>query len=95
MALFALTCTDKPGSLDLRVATRPVHVAYLQSRPGVVRLAGPLLDADGEMCGSLLVVELENLAAAQAFSDADPYALAGLFERVEIRGWRLSIGEIA
>ncbi|HEX3916560.1 MAG TPA: YciI family protein, partial [Caulobacteraceae bacterium] len=71
------------------------HVAYLQSRPGVVRLAGPLLDADGEMCGSLLVVELENLAAAQAFSDADPYALAGLFERVEIRGWRLSIGEIA
>jgi hypothetical protein len=95
MALFALICTDKPGSLDLRVATRPTHVAYLQSRPGVVRLAGPLLDADGEMCGSLVVVELADLAAAQAFSAADPYALAGLFERVDIRGWRLSIGEIA
>jgi len=95
MALFAVTCIDKPGALELRVATRPTHFAYLQSRPGVVRMAGPMLGADGEMCGSLLIVEAQDLAAAQAFSAADPYTLAGLFERVDIRGWRLTIGQIA
>jgi uncharacterized protein YciI len=95
MALFALTCTDKPGALELRIATRPAHFAYLQGLPGVVRMAGPLLGADGEMCGSLLIVDAEDLAGAQAFSAADPYTLAGLFERVDIRGWRLTIGQIA
>ena len=29
--LFVLVCTDKPGSLDLRLATRPQHLAYLET----------------------------------------------------------------
>jgi uncharacterized protein len=29
--LYALICTDKPGSLDLRMAHRPEHMAYLES----------------------------------------------------------------
>ena len=27
--LFALLCTDKPGALQLRLDTRPDHLAYL------------------------------------------------------------------
>ena len=29
--LFALICTDKPASLDLRMAMRPDHLKYLES----------------------------------------------------------------
>ena len=28
--LFALICTDKPDSVDLRMSVRPDHVAFLQ-----------------------------------------------------------------
>ncbi len=94
MAHFVLTCIDKPDSLALRMATREAHFAYARGQ-GVVRLGGPFLDPAGDMAGSLIIIEAEDLAAAQAFSDNDPYKLAGLFERVEIRPWRATFGAIA
>ncbi len=95
MALFVLTCLDKPNALALRMANREAHLAYLASRPGVVRLGGPFLDAAGAMAGSLMIVEAEDLAAVQAFSAADPYVRAGLFASVEIRPWKVTVGELA
>jgi uncharacterized protein len=94
MALFVLSCIDKPDSLALRMATREAHFAYAGGQ-GTVRLGGPFLDAKGDMAGSLIVLEVADLAAAQAFADGDPYGQAGLFERVEIRPWRATFGAIA
>ena len=94
MANFVLVCIDKPGALELRLANRDKHFAYLSVHPGVVRLGGPFLGADGRMAGSMLIVELADMAAAEAFAAADPYALAGLFERVEIRPWRATVGAL-
>ena len=94
MANFVLVCLDKPGALELRLANREAHFAYLAEHPGVVRLGGPFLDAEGGMAGSMLIVELADLAAARGFAAADPYALAGLFERVEIRPWRPTVGAL-
>jgi uncharacterized protein YciI len=95
MAQFVLICLDKPGALDLRLASRGAHLAYLEGQDGAVRLAGPFLDAEGQPVGSMLVVEAPDMAAAEAFAAADPYAAAGLFERVEIRAWRPTIGSLA
>ncbi|MNE89336.1 YciI-like protein [compost metagenome] len=59
----------------------------------VVRLGGPTLcSEDGQMNGSLLVVEAATLADVQAFIDDDPYVRAGIFERVEIRPWNWGLG---
>ncbi|MEM7097443.1 MAG: YciI family protein [Pseudomonadota bacterium] len=89
--LFALICEDKADSEALRKATRDDHLAYVGNFD--VQLAGPMLDDDQEtMIGSIIILETENLAAAQAFADQDPYALAGLFERVTIRPFRRVIG---
>ena len=87
--LFALICKDKPGSLQVRLDTRPEHIAFLEGLNGEQKLAfaGPFLDADGKPNGSLVVVEAPDPAAAEALSAADPYAKAGLFESVEIRAW--------
>ena len=57
-----------------------------------VRLAGPRLDEKGEMCGSMFVIEAEDLAAAKAFSTDDPYAKAGLFASVEITPFNAALG---
>jgi uncharacterized protein YciI len=42
----------------------------------------------------MLVIEAEDLAAAQAFAAADPYAKAGLFERVDVRAFRVTLGQL-
>jgi len=94
MAHFALICIDKPGSLALRLATRDAHFAYARGTPGVVRLGGPFLSDAGEMAGSLIIIEAADMAAARAWHETDPYKLAGLFERVEIRPWRATFGEL-
>nr|WP_321986485.1 YciI family protein [uncultured Lichenicoccus sp.] len=86
--LFTIHCTDKPGSLDLRLATRSAHLAYLQGRAQCLVQAGPLLDLDGKPAGSLLLVNLAGRWDAEALAAADPYAEAGLFESVVIRAYR-------
>ena len=95
MALFALMCFDKPGSLALRMANRENHLAYARDHMSMIRVAGPLLDDAGGMAGSMFLIEAEDRATVQAFSSADPYTRAGLFERVEIKGWRVTLGALA
>jgi uncharacterized protein len=87
--LFALICNDKPGHLQVRLDTRPDHVAFLNdlNAKGTLKFAGPFLDGDGKPNGSLVVVEAADANAAKAIGDADPYAKAGLFISVEIRPW--------
>ena len=95
--LFALICKDKPGSLQVRLDSRPEHVAFLEGLNGENKLAfaGPFLDADGKPNGSLVVVEAPDLAVAEALSAADPFARAGLFESVEIRQWNWTFNKPA
>ncbi|WP_378946998.1 YciI-like protein [Mesorhizobium sp. ANAO-SY3R2] len=87
--LFALICKDKPGHLQVRLDTRPEHVAFLNdlNAKGTLKFAGPFLDAEGKPDGSLVVIEATDAAAAKALADADPYANAGLFDSVDIRPW--------
>ena len=86
--LFAIVCTDRPDSLDLRLATRPTHLAYLTTYVDRIVHAGPTLDGKGQPCGSVLIVDVEDRAAAEGFAASDPYAKAGLFESTVIRGFR-------
>ncbi|MDB5369685.1 MAG: hypothetical protein JWP20_1243 [Roseomonas sp.] len=86
--LFAIVCQDKPASLELRLATRPAHIEYLDTQVEAITQGGPVLDADGKPCGSVLLVEAADQAAAEAFAAADPYARAGLFASVTVRPFR-------
>ena len=89
--LFALICDDGPGGPDIRKANRAAHLDYLKET-GVVTQAGPLLDDAGGMVGSLIVLDVPDRAAAEAWAAADPYAKAGLFSAVAIRPWNRVIG---
>ncbi len=88
---FALMTKDKPGALQTRMDNREAHLAYI-AETGVVEMAGPVLDDEGQMCGSLIVLEVDDMAAAQAWADNDPYAKAGLFSEVTLRAWKKVIG---
>ncbi|MCD1265649.1 hypothetical protein GR158_18285 [Shinella sp. AETb1-6] len=87
--LFAFVCQDKPGALQVRLDTRPEHVAYLNAlnTEGTLAFAGPFLGEDGKPTGSLVVVKAETIEAAREIAANDPYAKAGLFASVEVKAW--------
>ena len=73
---------DRPNSSELRAATRPAHLEFQTPRGNL--LGGPLRDADGNVCGSVIVFEAPDIETARADLAADPYMIAGLFEHVSI-----------
>lgn len=86
---FAFLCKDKPGALQVRLDTRPEHLAYLNAlnADGKLGFAGPFLGDDGKPTGSLVVVKAETIEEARRIAADDPYARAGLFAEVEVKAW--------
>lgn len=93
---YVINGTDKPDSLEARKAARPDHLARLNALRDLGRLllAGPLPAIDAEdpgpagFSGSLIVAEFSDLAAAQAWADADPYVAAGVYASVSVKPFR-------
>ena len=95
---FAIYAIDRPGLAATREEARERHRLYIRApNPQGVEtlLGGPLLDERGQMNGTLLVVRAASIDDVRQFVAADPYSLAGLFERVEIRAWRWGLGQPA
>jgi len=84
--LFVIIGHDGPNGAALRPELRPAHLENL--RPFVARgqvvIAGPFTDGSG----SLILVDLENEAAARALANSDPYLTGGVFERVEVKPFK-------
>ncbi|MDP6867429.1 MAG: YciI family protein [Acidimicrobiales bacterium] len=87
---FVIHAIDRSDAGSLRGRTRPAHLDYLGGFE--VIFGGPMIDDDGVMCGSLIVVQAEDREAAEAFAAGDPYALAGLFETVTITAMKPLLG---
>ena len=94
MGLFVLTCIDRADALERRMAARPAHLDYVAARRSMVKLAGPLLDDAGGMAGSLFILEADSAADVAAFTAADPYVLADVFERTEVRPFKVTVGAL-
>jgi uncharacterized protein YciI len=86
MPLFVMYGLDGPEGPEVRRTTRPAHLDWIRLNATMVRAAGPMMSADGSQpVGSLLIIEADDLTSAQAFLSKDPYTLAGLWARTEIR----------
>lgn len=87
---------DGNDALAQRMAARPEHLARLIALrdSGRLLLAGPCPAIDAEepgpagFSGSLVVAEFESLEAARAWADADPYVVAGVYVRTEVRPFK-------
>ena len=90
--LFMVAAFDKPGMLETRLQHRPEHLDYLDGLGERVKMGGAMLNDDGQPLGSLLIIEADDRKAIEALVAADPFAKAGVFERVDIRPWRASVG---
>jgi uncharacterized protein YciI len=90
---FVLYAKDKAGALPIRQANREAHLAFI-NQPSTVRIltAGPLLNPDGDMCGSMFVLEAPNEDTVKAWMKNDPYVKAGLFDSAELHPFIWVVG---
>lgn len=89
--LYALIGYDKPNGLAQRMEHRPDHLAHLDSLGDKLVLAGPFLDANGDMNGSFMVIEADSQAEAEALYARDPFVARGVFGSIEIRPYKIGI----
>ena len=92
---FVIFATDRPDHERVREGEQPRHHAYIHdpALPVRVQVAGPTLNADRETFnGSLIIIEADDMAAAEAFVADDPYNQAGLFESVVVRPFHWGAG---
>lgn len=95
MPYFVAHALDAPGKAEIRAQNRPEHRARLRQHdhPLSVRIGGPLLNDNGQMCGTMLVVEAETRSDVEAFLKADPYMRAGVYEQVLIHAYNWGLGQ--
>ncbi len=95
MSLYVIVCIDKPNSLALRMATREAHLAYVKASDKVkFHIGGPFLSENGAMNGSMLIVDADDRSNVDEFVKHDPYGMAGLFESVDVRAWKVTVGSL-
>ena len=93
---YMICATDKPDSLQSRLAARPAHLERLTALKdeGRLLIAGPFPAIDSEdpgsagFTGSLVVAEFDNLKAAKSWADADPYIEAGVYQDVIVKPYK-------
>ena len=93
---YAIEGHDGPDVLAKRLAARAGHLARLTALrdEGRLLLAGPCPAIDAEdpgeagFSGSVVIASFDDLAAARAWADADPYVAAGVYQRVDVRPFR-------
>lgn len=89
---FIVQCTDKSNAAQIRADNRDAHLAYLKAHQANIKVAGPFLNAEGGMIGSLLIIKGEREDDVRALLREDPYAQANLFSHVTIQPWRWVVG---
>lgn len=97
MPHFVVYALDKHDREAARLERRAAHRARLREHdhPLSVQIGGPLLDADGRMIGTMLVVEAASAAAVESFVAGDPYQLADVYQSVTIHPFNWGLGNPA
>ena len=85
MPLYTLIAHDRPGP-EQRLTHRPAHLEHMQQLDADGRLiyGGPLVNADNQMVGSLIILQAESLEEAKATYAKDPYMKQKVFDRFDV-----------
>ena len=79
---YMIKALDIENGLERRMEVRPRHLENMSKVNGKVICAGGLLDDDGKMKGSLMVMEFENKELLDEYLKNEPYIVEGVFKRV-------------
>lgn len=81
---FIIRAYDGEGMLDKRMEVRPRHLEGIEKVREHVICAGGLLDEEGKMKGSVLIMEYENREQLDNYLAHEPYVQEKVWEKIEV-----------
>ena len=81
---FMIKAYDGEGMLKKRMEVRPRHLEGMKKLGKHIVCAGGLLDDDGRMKGSVLIVDFPDRAALEEYLSGEPYVTEHVWKNVEI-----------
>ena len=75
---------DGAGKLEKRMEVRPRHLEGMARLGAHVICAGGLLDEEGKMKGSALIMEFADRSELEAYLADEPYVQEHVWEKIEI-----------
>ena len=81
---FLIKAYDGEGMLEKRMEVRPRHLEGMKALGKQIICAGGLLDDEGKMKGSALVMEFPDRVALDEYLKSEPYVVEGVWQKVEV-----------
>ena len=81
---FLVRAYDGPNMLEKRMAVRPRHLEGMKALGKQIIAAGGLLDEDGKMKGSTLIMEFPDRAALDDYLAGEPYVVEGVWQKIVV-----------
>ena len=82
------------GAIERRRDTRPLHLEAIAPLvdAGKVLVGGAILNDEGEMVGSMLLVDFPDREDVDAWIRQDPYVTEGVWREIEVVPYRAAVG---
>ena len=81
---YLIKAYDGDNTLEKRMAVRPKHLENIAKMMEHVICAGGLLDEEGSMIGSVLIMKFDDRVQLDNYLHTEPYLTEKVWEKVEI-----------
>ena len=88
---FLIKAYDGPNMLEKRMEVRPRHLEGMSRLSEHIICAGGLLNEEGKMKGSALIMDFDRRNDLDAYLAAEPYVLEKVWEKIEVESMNVVI----
>ena len=88
---FLIKAYDGPNMLEKGMEVRPRHLEGMNRLSEHIICAGGLLDEEGKMKGSALIMDFDSRNDLDAYLAAEPYVLEKVWEKIDVESMNVVI----
>lgn len=81
---FVITAYDGAGMLDKRMEVRPLHLEGMERLKSHLISEGGLLDVEGKLKGSVLIMEFQSREEVEAYHASEIYVTERVWEKITV-----------
>ena len=81
---FLIKAYDGPNMLEKRMEVRPRHLEGMSRLNEHIICAGGLIDEEGKMKGSALIMNFDSRAELDTYLAAEPYVIEKVWQKIEV-----------
>ncbi|MCC8407388.1 YciI family protein [Mucilaginibacter sp. UR6-1] len=94
MKQYVLTAFDHTDTdaIQRRLDVRPLHVERVKQlkASGNFIVGGAMLNDNGDMIGSTMIVQFDSDDELEQWKQSDPYVTGGVWDKIEVRPFKVA-----